>query len=172
MFCLFVCLFWWLRFGTERLYAQKEDLLHEVLELEAEKGLLASGENTKYQVGVTGAILKEYFNIFWADLSIAINPVVTWVGSFPFIISAFCFWQMLWLLGGQNRGEGFRSPSLKTCQTHSPANPKCSCGQVATCTVTTLWDNNRHLCNTMTRERNAGKYFLAVMKVMLPTCLS
>ncbi|KAK5926477.1 hypothetical protein CgunFtcFv8_022046 [Champsocephalus gunnari] len=37
------------RFGTERLYAQKEDLLHEVLELEAEKGLLASGENTKYQ---------------------------------------------------------------------------------------------------------------------------
>ncbi|XP_017283207.1 scaffold attachment factor B1 [Kryptolebias marmoratus] len=37
------------RFGTERLYAQKEDLLHEVLELEAEKGLLASGEGTKYQ---------------------------------------------------------------------------------------------------------------------------
>ncbi|XP_044046826.1 uncharacterized protein si:dkey-45d16.4 isoform X2 [Siniperca chuatsi] len=37
------------RFGTERLYAQKEDLLHEVLELEAEKGLLASGESTKYQ---------------------------------------------------------------------------------------------------------------------------
>lgn len=36
------------RFGTERLYAQKEDLLHEVLELEAEKGLLASGES-KYQ---------------------------------------------------------------------------------------------------------------------------
>lgn len=36
------------RFGTERLYAQKEDLLHEVLELEAEKNLLASGEN-KYQ---------------------------------------------------------------------------------------------------------------------------
>ncbi|XP_034543883.1 uncharacterized protein si:dkey-45d16.4 isoform X2 [Notolabrus celidotus] len=38
------------RFGTERLYAQKEDLLHEVLELEAEKGLLVSGESTKYQV--------------------------------------------------------------------------------------------------------------------------
>ncbi|KAM7008879.1 uncharacterized protein LKV04_000930 [Tautogolabrus adspersus] len=37
------------RFGTERLYAQKEDLLHEVLELEAEKGLLVSGESTKYQ---------------------------------------------------------------------------------------------------------------------------
>ncbi|XP_076027158.1 uncharacterized protein LOC143016630 isoform X2 [Genypterus blacodes] len=37
------------RFGTERLYAQKEDLLHEVLELEAEKGLLTSGERTKYQ---------------------------------------------------------------------------------------------------------------------------
>ncbi|XP_029915213.1 trichohyalin [Myripristis murdjan] len=37
------------RFGTERLYAQKEDLLHEVLELEAEKGLLSSGEGTKYQ---------------------------------------------------------------------------------------------------------------------------
>ncbi|XP_041641937.1 scaffold attachment factor B1 [Cheilinus undulatus] len=37
------------RFGTERLYAQKEDLLHEVLELEAEKGLVVSGENTKYQ---------------------------------------------------------------------------------------------------------------------------
>ncbi|XP_067355766.1 trichohyalin isoform X2 [Channa argus] len=37
------------RFGTERLYAQKEDLLHEVLELEAEKGLLASSEGTKYQ---------------------------------------------------------------------------------------------------------------------------
>ncbi|RXN16553.1 scaffold attachment factor B1-like protein [Labeo rohita] len=35
-------------FGTERLYAQKEDLLHEVLELEAEKNLLASGES-KYQ---------------------------------------------------------------------------------------------------------------------------
>lgn len=39
-----------LRFGTERLYAQKEDLLHEVLELEAEKNLLASGEG-KYQDG-------------------------------------------------------------------------------------------------------------------------
>ncbi|XP_042244420.1 uncharacterized protein si:dkey-45d16.4 isoform X2 [Thunnus albacares] len=37
------------RFGTERLYAQKEDLLHEVLELEAEKGLLVSGESIKYQ---------------------------------------------------------------------------------------------------------------------------
>ncbi|KAM3623327.1 uncharacterized protein V6R79_009863 [Siganus canaliculatus] len=37
------------RFGTEKLYAQKEDLLHEVLELEAEKGLLTSGENIKYQ---------------------------------------------------------------------------------------------------------------------------
>jgi len=47
-----VCASGALRFGTERLYAQKEDLLHEVLELEAEKGLLASGENTKYQVGV------------------------------------------------------------------------------------------------------------------------
>lgn len=35
------------------MYAQKEDLLHEVLELEAEKGLLVSGESTKYQVGVT-----------------------------------------------------------------------------------------------------------------------
>lgn len=45
------------RFGTERLYAQKEDLLHEVLELEAEKGLLASGESTKYQVGVRGVVL-------------------------------------------------------------------------------------------------------------------
>lgn len=38
------------RFGTERLYAQKEDLLHEVLELEAEKNLIASGEG-KYQDG-------------------------------------------------------------------------------------------------------------------------
>ncbi|KAM9314995.1 uncharacterized protein KZ484_024713 [Pholidichthys leucotaenia] len=37
------------RFGTERLYAQKEDLLHEVLELEAEKRLLTSSEGTKYQ---------------------------------------------------------------------------------------------------------------------------
>ncbi|XP_024914706.1 trichohyalin isoform X2 [Cynoglossus semilaevis] len=37
------------RFGTERLYAQKEDLLHEVLELEAEKGLLVSSEGSKYQ---------------------------------------------------------------------------------------------------------------------------
>ncbi|XP_034044970.1 uncharacterized protein si:dkey-45d16.4 [Thalassophryne amazonica] len=37
------------RFGTERLYAQKEDLLHEVLELEAEKGLLDTNESTKYQ---------------------------------------------------------------------------------------------------------------------------
>ncbi|XP_066560382.1 uncharacterized protein LOC136749766 [Amia ocellicauda] len=36
------------RFGTERLYAQKEDLLHEVLELEAEKGLLGATES-KYQ---------------------------------------------------------------------------------------------------------------------------
>ncbi|XP_033896616.1 uncharacterized protein LOC117424412 [Acipenser ruthenus] len=36
------------RFGTERLYAQKEDLLHEVLELEAERGLLGSVEG-KYQ---------------------------------------------------------------------------------------------------------------------------
>lgn len=43
LMCLYV-----FRFGTERLYAQKEDLLHEVLELEAEKGLLASGES-KYQ---------------------------------------------------------------------------------------------------------------------------
>lgn len=51
--------FWFIRFGTERLYAQKEDLLHEVLELEAEKGLLASGESTKYQVGVTGVVLAE-----------------------------------------------------------------------------------------------------------------
>ncbi|KAM4595115.1 uncharacterized protein V3H82_002658 [Fundulus diaphanus] len=39
------------RFGTEKLYAQKEDLLHEVLELEAEKGLLVSGDGTKYQDG-------------------------------------------------------------------------------------------------------------------------
>lgn len=39
-----------MRFGTERLYAQKEDLLHEVLELEAEKNLMASGEG-KYQDG-------------------------------------------------------------------------------------------------------------------------
>lgn len=46
------------RFGTERLYAQKEDLLHEVLELEAEKGLLVSGDNTKYQVSFTGVTLK------------------------------------------------------------------------------------------------------------------
>ncbi|KAM4585582.1 uncharacterized protein PAE49_004796 [Odontesthes bonariensis] len=37
------------RFGTERLYAQKEDLLHEVLELEAEKGLIGGGESAKYQ---------------------------------------------------------------------------------------------------------------------------
>ncbi|XP_029365150.1 uncharacterized protein LOC115048011 isoform X2 [Echeneis naucrates] len=37
------------RFGTDRLYAQKEDLLHEVLELEAEKGLLTNSEGTKYQ---------------------------------------------------------------------------------------------------------------------------
>ncbi|XP_072319179.1 uncharacterized protein [Eucyclogobius newberryi] len=37
------------RFGTERLYAQKEDLLHEVLELEAERGAVLSGDNTKYQ---------------------------------------------------------------------------------------------------------------------------
>ncbi|XP_007569628.1 PREDICTED: uncharacterized protein LOC106922558 isoform X2 [Poecilia mexicana] len=37
------------RFGTEKLYAQKEDLLHEVLELEAEKGLLVSGDGAKYQ---------------------------------------------------------------------------------------------------------------------------
>lgn len=48
-----VCAFDFLRFGTERLYAQKEDLLHEVLELEAEKGLLAGSEHTKYQVGVS-----------------------------------------------------------------------------------------------------------------------
>lgn len=53
-FLVFRC--WRRRFGTERLYAQKEDLLHEVLELEAEKGLLASGD--KYQVGFTGFTLK------------------------------------------------------------------------------------------------------------------
>lgn len=54
-----LCAFGVLRFGTERLYAQKEDLLHEVLELEAEKGLLASGGSTKYQVGVRGVMLAE-----------------------------------------------------------------------------------------------------------------
>lgn len=47
------------RFGTERLYAQKEDLLHEVLELEAEKGLLASSESTRYQVGVSDPVSTE-----------------------------------------------------------------------------------------------------------------
>lgn len=54
-----VCAFGVLRFGTERLYAQKEDLLHEVLELEAEKGLLASGEGTKYQVSVRCVVSAE-----------------------------------------------------------------------------------------------------------------
>lgn len=38
------------RFGTEALYAEKEDLLHEVLELEAEKGVAACGDFNKYQV--------------------------------------------------------------------------------------------------------------------------
>ncbi|XP_055078532.1 trichohyalin [Periophthalmus magnuspinnatus] len=37
------------RFGSERLYAQKEDLLHEVLELEAERGAVVSGDSGKYQ---------------------------------------------------------------------------------------------------------------------------
>ncbi|CAL9700426.1 unnamed protein product [Knipowitschia caucasica] len=37
------------RFGTERLYAQKEDLLHEVLELEADRGNVINGDNGKYQ---------------------------------------------------------------------------------------------------------------------------
>ncbi|XP_020794133.2 trichohyalin [Boleophthalmus pectinirostris] len=37
------------RFGSERLYAQKEDLLHEVLELEAERGAVISGDSIKYQ---------------------------------------------------------------------------------------------------------------------------
>lgn len=60
-FNICVCAFGIFRFGTERLYAEKEDLLHEVLELEAEKGLLASGESTKYQVGVrvSGVVLAE-----------------------------------------------------------------------------------------------------------------
>ncbi|KAK7929924.1 hypothetical protein WMY93_006319 [Mugilogobius chulae] len=35
------------RFGTERLYAQKEDLLHEVLELEAERGRCLDEELSK-----------------------------------------------------------------------------------------------------------------------------
>lgn len=56
---MYLCAFAVLRFGTEMLYAQKEDLLHEVLELEAEKGLLASGESAKYQVGVSGVVLAE-----------------------------------------------------------------------------------------------------------------
>lgn len=47
------------RFGTERLYAQKEDLLHEVLELEAEKGLLVSSEGSKYQVDVSVSCNRE-----------------------------------------------------------------------------------------------------------------
>lgn len=51
--------FWLIRSGTEELYAQKEDLLHEVLELEAKKGLLASRESTKYQVSVPGVVLPE-----------------------------------------------------------------------------------------------------------------
>lgn len=37
----------------------KEDLLHEVLELEAKKGLLASGESTKYQVGFPGVVFTD-----------------------------------------------------------------------------------------------------------------
>ncbi|MEQ2286491.1 hypothetical protein AMECASPLE_003006 [Ameca splendens] len=47
------------RFGTEKLYAQKEDLLHEVLELEAEKGLLVSGEGCKYQVRNSGTMIMK-----------------------------------------------------------------------------------------------------------------
>uniref|UniRef100_W5N7H9 Uncharacterized protein n=2 Tax=Lepisosteus oculatus TaxID=7918 RepID=W5N7H9_LEPOC len=45
------------RFGTERLYAQKEDLLHEVLELEAEKGLMGATES-KYQDEATAEMRK------------------------------------------------------------------------------------------------------------------
>ncbi|XP_061627636.1 uncharacterized protein si:dkey-45d16.4 [Phyllopteryx taeniolatus] len=37
------------RFGSEALYAEKEDLLHEVLELEAEKGVAAGGDFIQYQ---------------------------------------------------------------------------------------------------------------------------
>lgn len=159
MCVLFVCLFWWLRFGTERLYAQKEDLLHEVLELEAEKGLLASGENTKYQVGVTGAILKEYFNIL-GRFVYCYKPHSHVSRFIPFYFQCLLFLADTLAARWTELREGFRSPSFKTCQVHSPANPKCSCGQVVTCTFTKLWDNNRHLCNMMTHERNTGKYFL------------
>ena len=44
------------RFGTDRLYAQKEDLLHEVLELEAEKGALAGN---KQHVSISGVRVDE-----------------------------------------------------------------------------------------------------------------
>lgn len=67
-----MCVF---RFGTERLYAQKEDLLHEVLELEAEKGLLASGECTKYQVGVSCVVSAEVSGE--TDISGARNIIFT-----------------------------------------------------------------------------------------------
>lgn len=40
------------------MYAQKEDLLHEVLELEAEKGLLLSGDSAKYQVSISGTMFS------------------------------------------------------------------------------------------------------------------
>lgn len=60
------------RFGTEKLYAQKEDLLHEVLELEAEKGLLVSSDSAKYQVSISGSMFsnKEFFNILHSCLRV------------------------------------------------------------------------------------------------------
>ncbi|XP_019717300.1 uncharacterized protein LOC109511021 [Hippocampus comes] len=51
------------RFGTEALYAEKEDLLHEVLELEAEKGVAACGDFNKYQVDELRKRATEELNI-------------------------------------------------------------------------------------------------------------
>ncbi len=66
-----------LRFGTERLYAQKEDLLHEVLELEAEKRLLANGENIKYQVGVGGVAITAAATLAVTTIAISIAITIT-----------------------------------------------------------------------------------------------
>lgn len=63
-----MCAFPLLRFGTERLYAQKEDLLHEVLELEAEKGLIVSNDGTKYQVSsiiIVSAEREEHVYVYY-----------------------------------------------------------------------------------------------------------
>lgn len=80
-----MCAFGTLRFGTERLYAQKEDLLHEVLELEAEKGLLANSEGTKYQVGVSVYSIDEKVVLYvnTSTRNLFLKRVICFIGVDP-----------------------------------------------------------------------------------------